>query len=113
VISDGHQHFLIWSTGSISRSKYRSKGHHPKIYENYKNDVKFEYLAFSPFQRHLAFPDWATSSKDMLFWSWEPLQFSLNFQKIYSPYLGNRSSNQQKILDLRFGAKTNIYAKFH
>jgi len=67
VISDGHKHFLVWSTGSISGSKYRSKGHHPKIYENHKNDVRFECLAFSPFQRYLTFPDWTTSSKDMFF----------------------------------------------
>jgi len=72
MISDGHQHFLIWSTGSISRSKYRSEGHHPNIYPNHKNDVRFEFLAFSPVQRYLTFPDWTTSSKDMEFWSWTP-----------------------------------------
>jgi len=26
--------------GQISRSKYSSKGHHPKIYPNHKNDVR-------------------------------------------------------------------------
>jgi len=36
MISDGDQNFIIWSTGSISRSK----GHHPKIYPNHKNDVR-------------------------------------------------------------------------
>jgi len=41
-------------------SKYRSKGHHPKIDPNHKNDVKLEFLAFSPFQRYLTFPDWTT-----------------------------------------------------
>jgi len=46
--------------GSISRSK-----DHPKIYPNHKN-VKFEFLAFSPFQRFLTFPDWTTTSKDMV-----------------------------------------------
>jgi len=51
-----------------SRSKYRSKGHHPKIYPNHKNDVRLEFLAFSPFQRYLTFPDWIISSKDMVFW---------------------------------------------
>ena len=32
-----------------------------------------------------------------------PPLFSLNFQKITPPYLGNRSSNQRQILDLMFG----------
>jgi len=77
VISDGHQHFLIWSTGSIWRSKYKSKGHHPKIYENHKKDVRFEFLAFSPFQRSLTFPDWTTGSKDMGCWSWAPPPYFL------------------------------------
>jgi len=44
-----------------------SKGHHLKIYPNHKNDVKLEFLAFSPFQRYFTFPDWTTSSKDMVF----------------------------------------------
>ena len=82
MISDGHQHFKIYSTGSILRSKYKSKGHHLKIYPNHKNNVRFEFLAFSFFQRYLAFPDWTTSSKDMEFLSWAPPLFSLNFQKI-------------------------------
>jgi len=34
-----------------------------------------------------------------------PPLFSLNFQKINPPYLGNRSSDQRKILDLRFGGQ--------
>ena len=46
--------------------KYRSKGHHPQIYPNHKNDVRLEFLAFSPFQRYLTFPDWTTNSKDMV-----------------------------------------------
>jgi len=105
VISDGHQHFLVWSTGSISGLKYRSKGHHPKIYENHKNYVRFEYLAYCPFQRYLTFPDWTTSSKIWCFEVGCPPLFSINFQKINPPYLANRSSDQQKILDLRFGGQ--------
>jgi len=67
MISDGDQNFIISSTGSISRSKYRSKGHHPKIYPNHKNGVRLEFLALSHFQRYLTFPDWNTSSKDTVF----------------------------------------------
>jgi len=62
MISNGHHHYIIWSMGWISRSK----GHHPKIYPNHKNNVRFEFLAFSPFQRYLTFADWTTSSKDMV-----------------------------------------------
>jgi len=102
MISDGDQNFIIWSTGSISRSKYRSKDHHPKIYPNHKNDVRLEFLAFSPFQRYLTFPDGTTSSKDMVFWSCAPPLFCWNFQKINPPYLGNHTSNHWKILDLKF-----------
>jgi len=59
--------------GSISRSKYRSKGHHPKMYPNHKNDIRFEFLAFPAFYWYLTFPGWTTSSKDMVFQSWAPL----------------------------------------
>ena len=41
-------------------------------------------------------------------WGFEvgcPPLFSLNFQKINTPYLGNQSSDQQKILNLRFGGQ--------
>ena len=41
-------------------------------------------------------------------WGFEvgrPPLFSLNFQKINPPYLGNQSSNWRKILDLRFGGQ--------
>ena len=34
-----------------------------------------------------------------------PPLFSLNFQKINPPYLGNRSSDQQKTFVLRFGGQ--------
>ena len=34
-----------------------------------------------------------------------PPLFSLNFQKSTLPYLGNRSPNQRKILDLMFGGR--------
>jgi len=63
--------------GSISRSK----GHHLKISPNHKNDVKLEFLAFSLFQRYLTFPDWTTSSKHMVFWSWAPPFIFSNFSK--------------------------------
>jgi len=72
MISNGHQHFIIWSTGSNSRSKYRSKGYHPKIYPNHKSNVRFEFLAFPPFYWYLTLPDWTTSSKDMVFQSCAP-----------------------------------------
>ena len=66
----------------------------------------FEFLAFSPFYWYLTFPDWTTSSKDMVFWNWAPPLFSPNFQKIKTLYLGNRSSDQRKILGLRFGGQS-------
>jgi len=75
----------------------------PKMYPNHKNDVRLEFLAFSPFQRYLTFPDWTTSSKDKVFESWAPPLFSQNFQKINPPYLGNWSSDHWRISDLRFG----------
>jgi len=83
-----------------------SKGHHPKICPNYKSVVRFKFLGFPPFYWCLIFPDWTGSSKDMVFWSWAlPLIFS-KFSKIYPLYLGNRSSHQQKILDLWFGGRS-------
>jgi len=50
TISNRHQHFIIWPTGSISRPKYSSKGHHPKIYPNHKNDVRFASWLFPLFK---------------------------------------------------------------
>jgi len=42
VISSGHQHFISWSTGSISRSK----GQHPKFTQNIKMISNLNFWVF-------------------------------------------------------------------
>jgi len=93
--------FLICSTGS----KYRSEGHHHKIYPNYKMMSDLNSWLFPFFKDTILFPIGPLVQKIWGFEVRRPPIFSLNFQKINPPYLGNRLSDQRKILDLSFGGQ--------